>query len=101
MYRRAPGKAREEKMYLSKRVGLLITGLTLASCTLIGGPNGQGLAEDATISAVINSPADNTEVAVGQEIMVQITINDPASVVNQQELRVDGVAVARAATHVK
>ena len=69
--------------------------LTLSACALIG--QGGAVAQTDAITVVINSPADNTEVAVGQEVKVQITINDPNEVVNQQELRVDGIVVATSA----
>jgi len=78
---------------MSKRVIWMIASLMLAglACTLL---TGEQVAEDGEISVVINNPADNTQVEAGQEVMVQITINDPAGVVNRQELQVDGVAVA-------
>lgn len=63
---------------------------TLACTALTGG----GKAGDGEMSVVINSPTDNSQVAVGQEVSVQLTINDPQGVVNRQELRVNGVVVA-------
>lgn len=80
-------------MSVDRRVLWALTSLILATfaCTLISGSE---VAEDGEITVVINTPEDNSQVPVNQEVSVQITITDPASVVNRQEIMIDGVVVA-------
>lgn len=79
----------------SRRIVWALAVLTLAAlaCAIPGRTTGE-VAEDAEISAVINSPSDNSQVNVGQELSIQVTINDPAHVVNRQELIINDVIVA-------
>jgi hypothetical protein len=83
-------------MNVSKHTLWAFTAVVLATlaCSLTQG--GAEVAESDEIVVTVNSPANNSQVAVGQEVQVQITINDPAGVVNRQELLVDGTVVASA-----
>lgn len=81
-------------MLETKRILWAFASLMLATlaCTLLGGTE----VAEGELSVVINTPADNSEVMAGQEVQVQITINDPAGVVNRQELIVNDEVVATA-----
>ena len=83
------------------RTGLALVTLTLGAlaCNLIqGGDTGAPTAAPTPTSAtsaptvVINSPADGSEVARGQEVLVQSTATDPLGV-TCVELRVNGFIV--------